>query len=179
MPQPPFRFPRRAGRSLLLCALALGLGAGLSQAATPKAGEWWGETKPSGGNDSSAMFRVQGNWMLPHRFTGKWQVIVAPTSFKCNEALLQLPIKRLRIKRGRFTYHGKAVDAAGNKPTGVKGQLDWIGRFPSATKVRGKVRLRTKVTPVFDSDTYKYKLKKKPCDTGWLKWSGARLASAQ
>lgn len=171
--------PRRAGRSLAMGLVVLGVSAGVAQAVTPTPGEWWGETKPPGGNDSSALFRVEGDSIRPHRFTRKWQAIVAPTTFKCNQALLQLKVKRLRIEQDRFAYHGRVVDAAGNKPTGITGRLDWTGRFTSPTEVRGTVRLRTKITPVFDRKTYKYKHKKKRCDTGRLKWSGSPVDGAR
>ncbi len=140
---------------------------------TPSNGPWWGETKPPGGNDSAARFVVAGAKIKPYAFSRKLKAIVPPTNFACNVAILQLPVKQIKIKKsGRFSYKGKVVDKYGTEPSGIRGDLTWKGKFTSAAKVKGTLRLKTKVTPVWHEDTYEYEFKRKPCDTGKVKWSG-------
>ena len=171
-------------RRLVLAAL-VGLAVlGMSTVAeakpvTPRPGPWGGETTPRGGKDDSAEFIIKANKLTPLTIFPGWSAIIAPTSFKCNEAYIQLPIKRLSIVHGRFAYHGPATDTAGNKSTGVSGELTWTGSFTSPTKVKGTMRFQTPVTPVFDSTSYTYSLEPKACDTGVLPWSGKLGKSLQ
>jgi hypothetical protein len=158
--------------TLTLAALLLSAPATVAAAATPRAGHWHGKSKPAGGKDDEAEFVVKGNKLAPQKIFLGWSGIIAPTSFKCNEAFIQLSTRSLPITRGHFSYHGKAVDTAGGKSTGISGKLTWTGTFSSPTTVKGTVRFQTTVTPVWNRDSYTYSLEQKPCDTGTLLWSG-------
>lgn len=138
----------------------------------PRPGSWHGETRPRGGKDDNAEFIVRGNQLLPQHIYLNWSAIIAPTSFKCNEAFIQLSARSLAISHGRFSYKGMAVDTGGRKSTGIAGRLTWTGIFTSPTTVKGTVRFQTKLTPIWHRHSYKYTLEQKPCDTGTLRWAG-------
>ncbi|HYM53716.1 MAG TPA: hypothetical protein VES97_00020 [Solirubrobacteraceae bacterium] len=164
---------RKFALHITLGISALGISAtAVATTATPRPGPWYGETEPRGGKDDSAEFVVKDNRLVPQKIFLGWSAIIAPTSFKCNEALIQLTTKRLTITHGHFSYHGTAVDTAGNKSTGISGKLTWSGTFTSPTTVRGAVRFQTALTPVWHRESYRFSLEPKPCDTGILPWSG-------
>jgi hypothetical protein len=153
--------------------VVLGLGApAAANAATPHPGPWHGQTKPAGGKDDNAEFVVKGNMLTPQKIYLGWSGIIAPTSFKCNEAFIQITARSLAVIHGHFSYNGTAVDTAGGKSTGISGKLTWTGTFTSPTTVKGTVRFQTQVTPVWHKESYTYSLEQKPCDTGTLNWAG-------
>jgi hypothetical protein len=162
-----------------LVRVAIGMGAlvlsatAIAIASMPRSGSWHGQTIPGGGKDDNAEFIVKGTKMLPQKIFLSWSAIIAPTSFKCNEAFIQLPTKHLTITHGHFSYNGTATDTAGNKSTGISGHLTWTGTFTSPTAVKGTVRFQTSLTPIFHKETYKYTLENKACDTGTLQWAGS------
>ncbi len=162
-------------RLFALVALLSASMAGIASASgvAPKPGHWHGATTPRGGKDDEALFIVSGGKISRQQIGAGWKAIVAPTDFKCNEAFIQIPTTQLVIRNGRFSYHGTAVDTAGNKSTGISGRLDWTGVFTSSRTVKGTMRFRTSHTPVFNLTEYKFSLAAKPCDTGVLPWKGA------
>lgn len=161
-----------AALSLLLTAGILTTGPqAVASSGTPHPGSWHGETLAHGGKDDNAEFVVRGNAMLPETIGPGWSGIIAPTTFKCNEAFLQLSVKRLVIRHGHFSYAGTAVDTSGGKSTGISGRLTWSGTF-TATSVKGTVRFQTNLTPVWNAQSYRFSLESKPCDTGTLPWKG-------
>jgi hypothetical protein len=160
-------------RGMATCSGALVLaGSAFGGAINPKPGRWHGETSPRGGKDDNALFVVEGHEVRGEKLAEHWVAIVTPTTFKCNEAFLETTATHLSIKNGRSSYSGKGVDTAGGRPTGVSGTLNWTGVFTSPTTVKGTVRFRTSVTPVFERQQYKFTLEPKPCDTGTIKWTG-------
>jgi hypothetical protein len=182
---------RRAQAALLLSALvalaattsalarpdASSSSAQSSRTVTPKRGPWYGLTKPPGGKDASAEFAIKGNKLVVN--SPNWPAVIAPTTFKCNEALIQLAATHVTISHGRFSYHGPATDAAGGRATGITGTLTWTGTFTSPTSVKGTMRFQTSVTPVFNRTSYTYTLEPTPCDTGSVPWSGKAGKSLQ
>jgi hypothetical protein len=163
-------------RRYICCGVILGVlgwsASALAHGVTPHTGSWYGETKPAGGKDDEAEFIVKDNQLTPQRMSPGWTAIIAPTSFTCNEAYIQLTAKSVKISNGHFFYKGQAVDTAGGKSTGIVGQLTWSGAFTSPTTVRGTVRFQTTLTPVWHRESYTYSLEQKPCDTGTLDWAG-------
>jgi hypothetical protein len=161
-----------------LLGVVIFAGVAVARVVTPRPGHWHGATSPRGGKDDEALFVIRGSEMLGEKISPGWTAIIAPTDFKCNEAFIEIPIRHLHIRRGRFGYHGKAVDTAGNKSTGITGTVDWTGVFTSSTTVKGTLRFRTAVTPVFDQAEYRFNLEAKACDTGVLPWKGREAALA-
>jgi hypothetical protein len=165
---------RKLGATTAALSLALLAGSAIAAAPSPLPGHWHGATSPRGGKDDEAIFRIRGHEIVRDIYGPPRTAIVAPTSFKCNEAFIVLPVTHLAIKHGKFAYHGKAVDTAGTSSTGITGTLDWTGEFTSPTAVKGTMQFRTSVTPVFDTAAYKFNLEAKLCDTGVLPWKGQR-----
>jgi hypothetical protein len=132
---------------------------------------------PQGGKDDEALFVVGRGEITGEQIGPGWKAIVAPTDFKCNEAFIEIPKSHLAIHNGHFSYHGTAVDTAGNKSTGISGRLDWTGVFTSSKTVKGTMRFRTSLTPVFNAAEYRFRLESKPCDTGVLPWKGTISAA--
>jgi hypothetical protein len=162
----------RFGGVTAAAAAALLTASAIAAVPSPRPGHWHGVTSPRGGKDDEAVFLIRGHEIVRDKYGPPNEAIVAPTSFKCNEAFIVLPVAHVAIKHGRFAYHGPAVDTAGVSSTGITGTLDWTGLFTSRTAVKGTVRFRTPVTPVFDPTSYKYNLEAKSCDTGVLPWKG-------
>lgn len=163
---------RLSPRDAVSVSAALLLAAtGSALAATPRAGYWTGAT-PAGAslNDSEASFIVRGSTIVGTPLGGS-RLIRLPTSFRCNAALLIVDATTIPIQGGSFSFSGTADVVRGvRRGASPKGEVTWTGRFVSGSRVRGTVRFRSPVTPVYTGS--RLTLKKKPCDSGTEQWSG-------
>ncbi len=139
-----------AGAVLVAAAAAL--------AATPNPGTW------TGTGEGGAGFVVKGSSIVPYGVAPR-RYITAPSNFKCNSSNLVVKTSRIKIAGGRFSYDGPAyVDVFRAKQH--LGRLVWSGSFTSATKVKGRVRFTSAVTPRGG------KFQRKRCDSGAQAWAG-------
>lgn len=129
----------------------------------PKKGTWLAKLKSATGyGEGSGVFRVAAGPSI--RNASQLRYILVPNNFKCGSPV---PAKnKIPIKNGKFSYVGDGILNPGESKE-YRGKLTWTGRFTTRKKVRGTVRFQSPVTP---NGPGKYK--RKPCDTGTLKWNG-------
>jgi hypothetical protein len=126
---------------LRVIALCAGLSAcavpAVALAVTPKSGDYSVVAGQAGENGLT----VSANKVVPHR--GQKQIFV-PDSYGasgCPNNGLSLPksVKYIRIRNGRFTYHGAGFLYA-DSTKGHKVTVVWTGTWKTRAKVSGTVR---------------------------------------
>ena len=155
---------------LAVAALAVALTVTAVALAAPKQGTWLAKlsSDPPGFGPQSGIFRMAEG---PSIRNGKQlRYIIVPVGSKCGTTV-SLVRKKIRVRKGRFTYRKGAYLNPGGSPT-YKGKLTWTGRFTTRKRVKGTVRFQSPVTPKTDRRG-ETKYQRKPCDSGTLKWRGS------